>query len=96
MRVQNKASSSKEENKGSNVTKIRTIDNENKHNLGITDYKARGKVYQIKDNIVDKSPLHNRLKLEQLSYKPIFLKNLVKQVELDQNFRHTKYMFGGI
>lgn len=33
---------------------------------------------------------------ELLSYKTTFLKEIMKQVFLDQDFRHAKHMFGGI
>ncbi len=33
---------------------------------------------------------------EILAYKTTFVKALVKQIGLDQDFRHAKHMFGGI
>jgi hypothetical protein len=33
---------------------------------------------------------------EILAYKTTFVKAIVKQIGLDQDFRHAKHMFGGI
>jgi hypothetical protein len=42
-----------------------------------------------------KNPLHSKFE-ENLKIKTSFLKSLIKQIALDQDFRHAKHMFGGV